>query len=565
MLSDISIRDFTIIDRLELTLLPGMTVLTGETGAGKSIIIDAVGIALGERADTGTVRAGCERAEIQLSFALAQNAAARAWLAAQELDTDGECIVRRTLNREGGTRAYINGRAVPLQQLRELGDLLLDIHGQHQHQSLLKKDVQRELLDRYGAHSTLAAQVADLALRWRQIKQRLDELITQRATREERIGYLRYQVQELDSLKLGAQEWSQLEADYNRLSNIGELTATVADAINQLDDGDNAVTTILNRQLQSLSALVQADKRLANPVEMLSSALIQLNEASSELRDIGENLELDPARLAQLEQRMRAAHDLARKHRVTEAELPALHVRYLQELAQLDNSDQQIEQLTQDVKTLETEYMRVATDLSKRRHKVAQALAEGVTVSMHELGMPGGRFEVALIRDDVTRFSAHGLEKVEFFVSTNPGQSLKPLVKVVSGGELSRISLAIQVITAQIEGIPTLIFDEVDVGIGGGVAEVVGEKLRALGERRQVLCVTHLPQVAAQGHQHWRVQKEVRDASTFTRIVPQSDSERVNEISRMLGGVEITAKTRAHAREMLINAQRGHAVTAPAD
>ncbi|MEK6749829.1 MAG: DNA repair protein RecN [Pseudomonadota bacterium] len=559
MLSDISIRDFTIIDRLDLSLLPGMTVLTGETGAGKSIIIDAVGIALGERADTGTVRVGCARAEIQLSFALAQNAPARAWLAAQELDTDGECIVRRTINREGGTRAYINGRAVPIQQLRELGDLLLDIHGQHQHQSLLKKDVQRELLDRFGGHGALAAQVAVLAQRWRHTKQRLDELSAQRATREERMGYLRYQVQELDNLKLGPHEWPQWEADYHRLSNIDALTATIADAISQLDDADDAITTKLNRLLQALSGLVQAEKRLSNPAEMLTSALIQLNEASSELRDIGDHLELDPQRLSQLEQRMRAAHDLARKHRVTESALPALHARYLQELAHLDNSDQDIEQLMQTLNSSEADYLRVAQDLSKRRHKVALSLAEGVTTSMRELGMPGGQFKINLARDDATSYAAHGLERVEFCVATNPGQPLKPLVKVVSGGELSRISLAIQVITAQIDGIPTLIFDEVDVGIGGGVAEVVGEKLRALGARRQVLCVTHLPQVAAQGHQHWRVQKEAHDDTTLTRISPLSETERVGEISRMLGGVEITAKTRAHAQEMLVRAQNARA------
>lgn len=555
MIGYLEIRDFVIVDHLQLALSPGMTAVTGETGAGKSIVVDALGLLLGDRADQGIVRAGSKRAELNAEFDIGANPAARQWLEEQELDAGGECILRRTISREGGSRGYINGRVVTLQQLRELGELLVDIHGQHQHQSLMRRDAQRLLLDEYAGNGTLAAELTHIHRDWKKRKADLDTLREQAESREARLDFVRYQAQELEALSLRPGEWQELEEEHGRLSNMDKLLGTTQNAVTALEDDDHAVVGLLGTLAHELESVKQFDPALGNAAEMLGNAVIQVEESAAELRRFLNNVELDPERLTELDQRMSSLYEVARKHRITPEELPDMLAGFQEELNQLENADLHVDQLQRELDTLTAQYTKVAKRLSDGRAKAAKTLSQRVSAAMQELGMPGGRLEVALQPLEDKTLSANGLERVEFLVAANPGQSPKPLAKVASGGELSRISLAIQVITSQIGGIPTLIFDEVDVGIGGGIAEIVGEKLRTLGERRQVLCVTHLPQVAAQGHAHLVVSKTSDDTTTRTTVRALAEKERPDEIARMLGGVEITAKTRAHAREMLQRAQ----------
>ncbi len=555
MIAYIEIRDFVIVDHLQLHLGAGMTALTGETGAGKSILVDALGILLGDRADQGIIRAGSKRAELNAEFDLSTNEAAQRWLEVQELDADGECILRRTVTREGGSRAYVNGRMVPIQQLRELSELLVDIHGQHQHQSLLRKDAQRALLDEYAGHRALCTEVARLYGAWKNIRGELDELREQAENRDARLDFVRYQAQELEDLQLRTDEWRELEEEHARLANMGRLLDTTQNAIAALDDDEQSIGALLNSVVGNLDDLKQYDPALRSAAEMLGNAAIQVQESVTELRHFLSGVDLDPERLATLDQRMASIYELARKHRANPEELPEILARFQEELAQLEGADVRLDHLQRQLTELENEYNQAARRLTTGRTKAAKTLAGDVTAAMQQLGMPGGRFEATIQPLDDGSYAPTGLERVEFLVAANPGQPLKPLAKVASGGELSRISLAIQVITSQIAGIPTMIFDEVDVGIGGGVAEIVGEKLRALGQRRQVLCITHLPQVAAQGNAHLVVTKATDGDTTCTMIRPLPDKERIDEIARMLGGVEITAKTRAHAKEMLQRAQ----------
>jgi DNA repair protein RecN (Recombination protein N) len=551
MLIHLQIRDFAIVECLELELEQGMSAVTGETGAGKSIIVDALGFLLGDRADSTVVRHGAEQADISGMFDLSQLPEAHAWLIEHEL-TNAEpiCHLRRVISSKGRSRAYIDGTLQSLQRLQEFGEHLVDIHGQHEHQSLLKKDLQRQLLDDYADNTMLLMELNGYYQHWRALGRQLTALRQAGAERNERLHLLRYQVQELEALALRAGELAELEKEHVRLANAGRLLESCQRALGWLYENDEISTQgLLSQASQEIEALSHIDTRL-NPInELLTNAVIQIQEASDELRHYLNRLELDPGRLEWIEQRLDQIHNLARKHRLAPEELPILLERLQRELDTVANSELQQEHLERQLEETLASYDRCAATLSVRRADAAAALAGKVSAVMQNLGMPGGSFEIVLERQ--VKPGAQGAETVEFLVSANPGQPLRPLIKVASGGELSRISLAIQVIAARSARIPTLIFDEVDTGIGGGVAEVVGRQLRALGSNRQVLCVTHLPQVAAQAHQHLRVTKLTDTHSTQTYITKLTQEERIQEIARMLGGVELTDHTRAHAREMI--------------
>jgi DNA repair protein RecN (Recombination protein N) len=551
MLTHIAIRDLVIVSALELDLTAGMTALTGETGAGKSILIDALGLALGEKADAGMIRSGCERAEVTAGFDLARCPAARAWLAEQALDDGEDCIIRRVLVREGRARAFINGSAASSAQLKALGDLLVDIHGQHAHQSLLRPAAQRALLDAYGGQLAEAAAVADLHRRWRELDTRWRTLTAARDQRAERMDLLRFQVQELSELGLADGELDALDAEQRRLANLGELQGTAAALVELLYDGDGALRDQLGHAGSELAGLAAIDPKLADTAELIDAAAVQVAEAASNLRQYLDDLDMDPGRLAEVEARLTRIHDLARKYRILPAQLADTLAERQTELDTLAQDDQALGTLEADRAAAQRALLAAATALSAARRAAAARLGEAVTGFMQELGMGGGQFAVAVETGDDAGVGAHGLDSIAFQVSANPGQPLQPLAKVASGGELSRISLAIQVATAELGSIPTLVFDEVDVGIGGGVAEIVGRLLRRLGDARQALCVTHLPQVAAQAHRQLKVHKRAVDGQTYTEIAPLADAARIDEIARMLGGTEITATTRAHAAEML--------------
>jgi len=550
MLIQLRIRDFAIVEDLELDLAAGMTAVTGETGAGKSILVDAIGLLLGDRSDSSTVRQGAERADISAVFDLEQLPTARAWLAERDLDVERECHLRRVIAGNGRSRNYINGVPQPAQALRDLGELLVDIHGQHEHQSLLRRDSQRQLLDNHAGHLALVAELSRTFQRWSQQRQELQALRQASAERDARTDILGYHLRELTALNLAEGEVAELEADQRRLANASQLLEIGQRLLAGLTDSDgDSLTDRLNHSLHDLASLKRLDARLGAIGELLNAASIQIQEAAGELRGYVQELDLDPAHLAQIEQRLTAAHQLARKHRVAAEELPALRVRFEAELDTLTHSETRLETLEQAVKDALATYRGHAKELTERRIAAARELDERISQALAGLGMPGGRFATVLTSLD--KPTAAGAETVEFQVSANPGQPLRPLAKVASGGELSRISLAIQVIAAHAARIPTLIFDEVDTGIGGGVAEVVGRQLRALGQGRQVLCVTHLPQVAAQAHQQLKVEKRTDGESTHTEVRRLALDERVTEIARMLGGLELTANTLAHAQEMV--------------
>nr|WP_207192035.1 DNA repair protein RecN [Halochromatium roseum] len=540
-----------IVSRLELELAAGMTALTGETGAGKSILIDALGLTLGDKADASLIRSGCERAEISAGFDVTNNAAAQAWLAEQALEDDHDCLIRRVLVRSGRARAYINGRAVSSTQLRELGERLVDIHGQHAHQSLLRATAQRSLLDGYADHQPLTAEVAARYRHYRELDQRWKTLEAARTEREERLELLRFQLEELAALELGEHELDELDAEQRRLANQGELQATAATLVDLLYEGEPSLRDSLGRASADLNSLSAIDPSLSETRELIDGATVQIEEAAANLRHYLDGLEMDPARLGVVEQRIGRIHDLARKYRIKPEQLITFTAERHDELERLEQADQSLDALAAERTQAREVLLECAEALSASRLEAAARLSATVSAAMQDLGMTGGRFQVEVSTGSAELISTQGLDSIAFLVSANPGQPLQPLAKVASGGELSRISLAIQVATAEIGGIPTLVFDEVDVGIGGGVAEIVGRLLRRLGENRQVLCVTHLAQVAAQAHQHLRVKKSAREEQTFTEISVLDTEQRIDEVARMLGGTEITETTKAHAAEML--------------
>ncbi|HXH04084.1 MAG TPA: DNA repair protein RecN [Candidatus Competibacteraceae bacterium] len=555
MLTHLQIRDFAIVEQLELELQPGMTAITGETGAGKSILVDAIGLLLGDRADSGVIRHGAERADLVAGFDLSALPAAREWLAARELGDGGECLLRRVIGPQGRSRAYINGIAQPAQALKELGEMLIDIHGQHAHQSLLQRDLQRQLLDDHAGNQPLLAELGRHFRQWSELRRQLERLRQADAERDARLDLLRFQVNELEALGLKPGELAELEQEHRLLASASRRLEASQQILQWLYENDEvSADTLLGQSLHELDALSILDSRLVPVGELLTSASIQLREACDELRRYARDIDLDPGRLDWIERRLAEIQTLARKHRLSPEELPRRLGELQAELAGLDHSEQRIEALEREMELHHCDYQRIAAELGRRRQATARELGTGVSRAMAGLGMAGGRFEARL--EPLERPTAQGLEAVEFWVSANPGQPPRPLAKVASGGELARISLAIQVIAAHATHIPTLIFDEVDSGIGGAVAEVVGRQLRHLGEHRQVLCVTHLPQVAAQAHHHFQVSKLREADTTRTRIARLEGERRVEEIARMLGGIELTASTLAHAREMIDLAAR---------
>jgi DNA repair protein RecN (Recombination protein N) len=560
MLTHIHVRNLAIVDEIDVELTSGMTALTGETGAGKSILVDALGLVLGDRADSSFIRHGCDRAEISAAFGLQGNTTASDWLNQQDLDMDGECQLRRIISREGRSRGYINGQVAPMQSLRELGELLVDIHGQHEHQSLLRSTVQRELLDSFGGHQDLLTETAATCKAWKTARQDLQSVLDDDADRDARLDLLRYQLQELEALELDSEEIKNIDAEHARQANAGRLLQASQQALNRLDAEEGpAAYSLISQALEELGTLADMDKRLQHSTRLLEETSVLVQEGIDSLRHYSESLEIDPERLQWLEQRTGLLHDLARKHRCDARELPDIETNIRHQLELIENADQHRENLQETLSALEQGYLAVSAKLTAKRKKTARVFGKEITAAMQTLGMQGGIFEVKVNTRKDRSFGHHGLDDTEFMVSANTGQPVQALSKVASGGELSRISLSIQVISAGSAIIPTLIFDEVDSGIGGGVAEIVGQQLRALGSDRQVLCVTHLPQVAALADQQMQVTKLSGEDSTRTRIRALNDEERVDELARMLGGVKITKQTREHAREMMQQSGRNPA------
>ena len=551
MLNSIHIKNLAIVTTTEVEFERGLIALTGETGAGKSILIDALGLALGDRADNGMIRTDCDRAEISARFNLTDLPAVSDWLVEQALDSGDECLLRRVLVRDGSSKAFVNGSPVPARTLQALGEMLVDIHGQHAHQSLLRRDHQRELLDDFAGHRALCEKTSKLYREWQETAQRLQSLREASRDRTERLDLLRYQTDELEKAGPGENELSELEDEHSRLSNAGRLSSSSELMLSTLYDDEESAQGRLNRAISELDELLSLDATLSGCREMLESANIQVQEAVTEIRQYADSVELDPVRLEQVEQRLGELHDLSRKYRCKPRELPGRLAELQTELEELNNADIHLSELEQQSEALEGDFLKSAEKLEKSRRKAAKRLGQQVTEGMQSLGMPDGRLVIEIESLPQDKASAHGLNRIDMLVSANPGQKPQPLSKVASGGELSRISLAIQVATLSCGQIPTLIFDEVDVGIGGGVAEIVGRLLNRLGETRQVLCVTHLPQVAAQGHHHLQVNKSSNGKGTRTGITQLDENQRVEEIARMLGGVEITDQTLAHAQEML--------------
>lgn len=556
MLVHLSVHNYAIVEHLDLELDRGMSVISGETGAGKSIMLDALGLTLGDRADSGVVRPGADKADILASFDLGDIPEAHTWLAERDLATDGPCILRRVITAEGRSRGYINGTPCPLGDLKALGELLIDIHSQHEHQSLLKVDTHRRLLDEYAGAQELSRQVNLAAQRWKQTRSELERLASQGDEQRARHQLLSYQLEELENLGLGDNELEQLEQDHKALTNAEGLLAACRQVIEQCSESDAGnVLSALTSSLSRLSGVQGQPGPLNEAANLLASAQIQVEEAVGELNRFLDHFEADPQRQQQLEERLDTIYTLARKHRIHPSELPAMQQQLFDELEGLNADDQATERLSEELAAYGRHYQEKAAELSTRRQKAAAKLSKAVEKEMQLLGMPGGRFSIQLQENTSADPNGNGLEQVEFLVSANPGQPIKALAKVASGGELSRISLAIQVITAQTSRVPTLVFDEVDVGIGGPTAEVVGQLLRRLGERGQVLTVTHLPQVAAQGHQHLFVHKVRGNNATRTAVSKLSDAQRVEEVARMLGGIDLTEESLAHARKLVSNAQ----------
>jgi len=549
MLAQISISNYTIVSSLEMEFSPGMTVITGETGAGKSIMLDALGLCLGDRADPKTVRHGCERAEITASFDLVAIPRAVTWLQERDLHTGTECLLRRVVTADGRSRAYINGSVCTLQDCAELGALLIDVHSQHAHQSLLRKPTQRDLLDAYAGHKPLVRAVEQCASDWLRQRRELELLTGAQDEHTSRTQLLAYQVEELDALHLQETELSALELEQNLLANAEEILQGAHQALVLCDQQESGA----RQALKLLGSAVHATSAAAGARELLESAAIQLHEACSEIQQHIDSVEVDPERLGQVQKRLESIYDIARKHRVMPERLAALHQALRDELQGLADGGQRIAQLEHEMAELAQQYATDAARLGKQRRGAAKKLVKNASAVLSSLAMDGCQFEIALTPLKSDHPHPHGSEEIEFLISTNPGAPPRALGKIASGGELSRISLAIGVVTANSATVPSMVFDEVDVGIGGAVAEVVGKLLHTLAERAQVLCVTHLAQVAAQGTHHLQVTKTSSDTAVETSLRRLDDEEKVQEIARMLGGVKITSQTLAHAREMLDN------------
>ncbi len=555
MLTRLSLRDFAVVSLAEVDLDRGMTVLSGETGAGKSLIVDALLWLTGARADTGIVRHGAERAELSAEFELQDGAPGLSWLRDNELDEGSTCTLRRVIRADAGSRAWINGRPATLAQLSDLGALLVEIHGQHEHQALLERGHQLELLDAFVRQPALNIEVAAQARRWAGFDRELSELDAA-GDAAERLAYLGHQWVELDHESLEPTDIDELVQAHRRQSAVSGLLASYDSALLHLADTEGlSPIRVLRQAGLELGRKLDSEPRLTNVLELIESAGIQIDESVAAIERLRDELDLDPARLQELDNRLGRLHDLARKHRIPMAELAHRRDTIAAELEALRGSGERRMKAARERDQAAMAWREAASRLGSERHAAARALAAAVGGLMAELGMPGGAFEVQLLPLDDAGPSRSGAERCEFLVSANPGQPPRALRKIASGGELARISLAIEVALLGLDSVPTMVFDEVDAGIGGAVAEVVGQKLRALGETRQVLCVTHLPQVAAQGHRHLRVSKAVAGLQTHSAVSELTGNDRVEELARMLGGVEIAKETRANARQMLARAQ----------
>lgn len=554
MLRHLSIKNFVIVDQIELDFVSGFTVLTGETGAGKSILIDALALTLGERGESGQVRQDCERAEISAEFDIQALPVLLDWLQAQELEGDDNvCLLRRSIDSSGRSRGFINGHSATLQQLRQVGTQLIAVHGQHAHQSLLQHKAQRNLLDGFADCLALTEAVRQAYQAWQQTYRQRVEWAQQKEEAQHEREQLEWQVRELTDLHLTATAWQTLQDDHSRLSHVASLLEAAELSLNSLSEQDASAISLINLSLKQLQNLLEHDGQLKTIVDLLDSAQVQLQEAVYELKHYHQHLDLDPQNLQDVEHKIMAIHGAARKYHVEPEALSELLQTAVDKLEATSHLIDEKEMLKNEQKAHQ-KYLQLAKKLSQERQKASKLLTQKVTAAMQTMAMSGGKFSAVL--RPLEQASASGLEQVEFQVAAHKGQALKPINKVASGGELSRISLALQVITSTVKTVPTLIFDEVDVGIGGRVAEIVGNLLKELGKTYQVMCITHLPQVASSGDQQWQVSKSIDSNSeqTLSKISLLSEQERVDEIARMLGGVKLTKTTREHAVEML---QRG--------
>lgn len=554
MLVHLDIRDFAIVDAVSLELGTGLTVLTGETGAGKSILIDAIGLLLGDRADSGFVRAGAQQADINGQWDIGVDARAREWLETQAM-TDGDdpdtLNLRRVVTSDGRSRAFINGRPAPISALRELGEMLIEIHGQHAHQLLRKPGHQRQLLDDFGGHDDALKAVADAARHLSDVRHKLDAIQNRRTTDPAQLDYLRHQLEELEQLQLQDGELDTLEQEHQRLSHADSLLSNGAQALAGLSEDEDAISNRLSSVASLVNQLRDVSQDFGEAANLVEQAQINVDEAAASLRHALDHIEVDPDRLREVEQRLSSIHDLARKHRLRPEELPALDERLRNEVAEAEAAGGDVAELQQSVQRAEDAYRKAAIPLSKQRAHAAQQLGDAVRAKLAELAMPEARLEVA-VRTNVGRSpSIHGDDDVELQFSANPGQTPRPLTRVASGGELSRISLALQTALSARANVGVMIFDEVDVGVGGATAEVVGRLLRHLSARCQVLCVTHLPQVAAQGHHQVTIRKRAEKDQTRVEAHTLSPEDRRKELARMLGGIDITQQTLNLADEML--------------
>jgi len=551
LLKHLHIRNFAVIEELDIPFNHGMTVFTGETGAGKSIMVDALGLVLGDRSDSGIVRAACERTEITAIFDIEDDNEIKSVLVEQEIDCDDELILRRVINKDGRSRAYVNGSSVPAQLLRSLGECMVDIYGQHAHQSLLKANVQRNLLDEFGNHPQQLNEVKDAWKIWNANEIELQALSGNNRDHDAQIELLQYQIQELHALNPGESNFSDVEKEYGKLANANRLLEVCQQTFQQLSEDECSTQSQISQHLNEIQDIQKFDPSLATVIELLNGASIQIGEASDELRHYLDRLELDPERLKEVEDLLGAFHDMARKHKIQPETLSDHLVTLEDELHKLENSEARFKELIELQQTSIKNYRKAASKLNHCRQQAAKRLSHDISKKLNDLGMPGGKFSIEVIRIEKDIPLQNGMDKIDYLVSLNPGQPLQALSKVASGGELSRISLAIQVTGSKDKGIQTLIFDEVDSGIGGGVAEIVGKLLHSLSNKRQVFCVTHLAQVASQGDHHLQVAKATHAGTTLTRVGEMNDAERIDEIARMLGGVKITEQTLAHAKEML--------------
>lgn len=551
MLTHIHIQNFTIVKSLSLDFQAGLNILTGETGAGKSIWVDAVGLALGDRADNNAIRHGEDRCDITLCFDISKNTPAKHWLKTHEFEADGECILRRTLSRNASSRATINGTPCPLQLLKQFSTLVLDAHSQHQHQTLLKRDAQRHKLDAFAGNEKLIDQIAAIYSEWRVNQTELDVLNAKAGNADAELTLLRYQLDELVKCSIQDNEWKTLSQKHQQLHNAKALMSQLNNAINITVENESASAShLLQQALMDLEAIKTDDPVIKSARELLNTAAIHLQEAGNELTHYRDHLDLSPENLAAIETRLSLMHDLARKHHIDPSELSSVEKSLSKRIHDLEQVDVLIAEIEAKQTALTSSYQTIAKKLSAAREKAAKTLNKKITAHIRALGIEGGVFRIALNPQNES-ISLTGNEQIEFEVITNPGQAFQPMQKVVSGGELSRISLALQVMTAQKNNTPTLIFDEVDVGIGGKTADVVGDLLRELSDKTQVLCITHLPQVAARGHHHFKAEKTVGKKEANTNIRLLSHEERVEEIARMLGGAKITKQVVAHAEEIL--------------